>query len=161
MFALQVPEGSALAEKTLSETRLGSLMGLNVLGITRKGRSILAPSPFEKLQAQDILTVEGAAKHIDRLKSLQQNLKHFKIETVTNIAELLVSDIVKVAEIALTKPPVAVTVALEGLLLAVLVAMLVAVVAVGAGAVETGRQKQQAAGQRRYQKSFRPHGLSS
>ena len=103
VFTLQVPEVSALAGKTLSEIRLGSIMGLNVLGITRKGRTILAPSPFEKLQALDRLTVEGAAKHIDRLKSLQANLKYFKIETVTNITQLLVSDTVQVAEITLTK----------------------------------------------------------
>jgi len=103
VFVLQVPESSALADKTLSEIRLGSIMGLNVLGITRKGRTILAPSPFEKLQARDSLTVEGAAKHIDRLKSLQANLKYFRIETVENIAALLVSDNVKVAEITLTK----------------------------------------------------------
>jgi di/tricarboxylate transporter len=103
VFELQVPADSALAGKTLSEIRLGSIMGLNVLGITRKGRTILAPSPFEKLQAGDRLTVEGAAKHIDRLKSLQANLKHLKIESVTNITRLLVSDTVQVAEITLTK----------------------------------------------------------
>ncbi len=103
VFELQVPEDCALAGKTLSEIRLGSIMGLNVLSITRKGRTILAPSPFEKLQAGDRLTVEGAAKHIDRLKSLQTNLKYFKIESVTNLTQLLVSDTVQVAEITLTK----------------------------------------------------------
>ncbi len=103
VFELQVPEDCALAGKTLSEIRLGSIMGLNVLSITRKGRTILAPSPFEKLQAGDRLAVEGAAKHIDRLKSLQTNLKYFSIESVTNLTQLLVSDTVQVAEITLTK----------------------------------------------------------
>jgi len=103
VFKLQVPKASALAGKTLSEIRLGSIMGLNVLGITRKGRTILAPSPFEMLQELDSLMVEGAAQHIDRLTSLQKNLKYFKIETVANIAELLISDTVKVAEITLSK----------------------------------------------------------
>jgi di/tricarboxylate transporter len=72
VFTLQVPEASAIVGKTLSEIRLGSILGLNVLGITRKERTILAPSPFEKLQALDCLTVEGAAKHIDRLKNCRK-----------------------------------------------------------------------------------------
>ena len=103
VFTLQVPEASVIVGKSLSEIRLGSILGLNVLGITRKERTILAPSPFEKLQALDCLTVEGPAKHIDRLKNLQKNMKHFNIERVENIAALLVSDIVKVAEVTLTK----------------------------------------------------------
>lgn len=103
VFTLQVPEASAIVGKTLLEIHLGSILGLNVLGITRKDRTIPAPSPFEKLQALDCLTVEGPAKHIDRLKSLQNNLKDFNIERVENIAALLVSDKVKVAEVNLTK----------------------------------------------------------
>ena len=103
VFTLQVPGASAIVGKTLSEIRLGSILGLNVLGITRKERTILAPSPFEKLQAGDSLTVEGAAKQIDRLKKLKKSMKHINIERVENIAELLVSDMVKVAEITLTK----------------------------------------------------------
>ncbi len=103
VFTLQVPEASAIVGKTLLEIHLGSILGLNVLGITRKERTIPAPSPFEKLQALDCLTVEGPAKHIDRLKSLQNNLKDFNIERVENIAALLVSDNVKVAEVNLTK----------------------------------------------------------
>ena len=103
IFTLQVPETSAIVGKSLAEIRLGSILGLNVLGITRKERTILAPSPFEKLQALDCLTVEGPAKHIDRLKRLQKNMKHFNIERVENIAALLVSDNVKVAEVTLTK----------------------------------------------------------
>ncbi len=103
VFTLQVPEASAIVGKTLLEIHLGSILGLNVLGITRKDRTIPAPSPFEKLQALDCLTVEGPAKHIDRLKSLQKNMKNFNIERVENIAALLVSDNVKVAEVNLTK----------------------------------------------------------
>ena len=103
VFTLQVPETSAIVGKTLLEIHLGSILGLNVLGITRKDRTIPAPSPFEKLQALDCLTVEGPAKHIDRLKSLQKNMKNFNIERVENIAELLLSDKVTVAEITLTK----------------------------------------------------------
>ena len=103
VFTLQVPEASAIVGKTLLEIHLGSILGLNVLGITRKDRTLPAPSPFEKLQALDCLTVEGPAKHIDRLKSLQKNMKNFNIERVENIAALLVSDTVKVAEVTLTK----------------------------------------------------------
>jgi di/tricarboxylate transporter len=103
VFTLQVPEASVIVGKTLSEIRLGSILGLNVLGITRKERTILAPSPFEKLQALDCLTVEGAAKHIDRLEKLQKNMQSFHIEPVENIGALLVSDKVKVAELSLTK----------------------------------------------------------
>ena len=103
IFNLQVPAASAIVGKTLSEIRLGSILGLNVLGITREERTILAPSPFEKLQAGDQLTVEGAAKQIDRLKSLKKNMEYVNIERVDNISELLVSDKVKVAEITLAE----------------------------------------------------------
>jgi len=103
VFSLQVPAGSSIVGKSLSEIRIGSILGLNVLGITRKERTILAPSPFEIIQALDCLTVEGEAKHIDRLKKLQKSIEHFNIESVDNVSALIASDTVKVAEIELTR----------------------------------------------------------
>ncbi len=103
VFSLQVPAGSSIVAKSLSEIRIGSILGLNVLGITRKERTILAPSPFEIVQALDCLTVEGEAKHIDRLKKLQKSIEHFNIESVDNVSDLIASDTVKVAEIELTR----------------------------------------------------------
>lgn len=103
MFSLQVTAGSAIIGKSLSETRLGSILGLNVIGITREDRTILAPSPFELLEASDRLIVEGPAKQIDRLKNLRKNIEYFNIESVENVSDLIVSDTVKVAEIELTQ----------------------------------------------------------
>lgn len=103
VFSLQVPAGSSIVGKSLSEIRIGSILGLNVLGITRKEQTILAPSPFEIIKALDCLTVEGAAKQIDRLKKLQKSIEHFNIESVDNVSDLIASDTVKVAEIELTR----------------------------------------------------------
>jgi di/tricarboxylate transporter len=50
MFRLRVPAGVALVGKSLAESRLGTVLGLNVVGITRRDRTLLAPAPSEILQ---------------------------------------------------------------------------------------------------------------
>jgi di/tricarboxylate transporter len=67
IFLLRIPQDSELANKSLAQTRLRSLLGLNVVAITRKDRSILAPSPTELLRAGDVLVVEGNS---DRIKEI-------------------------------------------------------------------------------------------
>jgi di/tricarboxylate transporter len=67
LFTLRVPSGSVLAGATLVESRLGSLLGLHVLGIIRNGHTRLSPDPTEVLHAGDGLLVEG---RIERLKEL-------------------------------------------------------------------------------------------
>jgi di/tricarboxylate transporter len=102
MFSLEVPVKSAVVGKSLAQIRLGSILGLNVIGITRKNKTILAPSPFEIVQASDCLTVQGAAHHMDRLRILQEIIQKLKIDSVDTVSDLIVSDTVKIAEIELT-----------------------------------------------------------
>lgn len=103
VFCLEVPAGSTIIGKSLADIRLGSILGLNVLGITRGERTILAPSPFEIVRAGDRMTVEGAAKQIGRLKNLQKNLENMHIQSIESLSGLITSDTVKVVEIELTQ----------------------------------------------------------
>ena len=76
MVVLQLPSGSNLAGKSLSESKLGTVLGLNVIAIIRGGRTQLAPVPGETLQSGDRLLVEGK---LDRLTELQ-NSEHLVLE---------------------------------------------------------------------------------
>jgi di/tricarboxylate transporter len=69
MFLLRVPSDSVLANKTLVESRLGSILGLHVLGIIRDGRTELAPDPSAVIQAGDRLIVEGRLERMNELNS--------------------------------------------------------------------------------------------
>jgi di/tricarboxylate transporter len=68
LYVLRVPQGSSLAGKTLAQSRLGAVLGLNVVHIQRAGAILLAPAPETVLQMGDRLLAEG---RIDRLKELQ------------------------------------------------------------------------------------------
>ncbi|MFN2115199.1 MAG: SLC13 family permease [Anaerolineae bacterium] len=68
-FVLQIPEGSALAGLSLSESRLGSALGLNVVAISREGRTVLAPPAETILQAGDRLVVAGRSDQFDLLRT--------------------------------------------------------------------------------------------
>lgn len=59
-----VTEGSPLAGKSLGESHLGSSLDLNVVGIVRGEKRILAPSPSTALEEGDILLIEGRADGI-------------------------------------------------------------------------------------------------
>ena len=47
LFHIRVPQGSILANKTLVDVRMGSVLGWNVIGITREDRTLLAPGPLQ------------------------------------------------------------------------------------------------------------------
>jgi len=59
LFVLDLPEGSPLAGKTLAECRVGSALGLNVMGIRRGGRLDLAPDPATRFEPGDQIVVQG------------------------------------------------------------------------------------------------------
>ena len=71
-FTFAFPESSILANKTLVEVRMGSVLGWNVIGITRGDRTLLAPGPTDTLQAGDRLTVEGRIETLNELKNWHQ-----------------------------------------------------------------------------------------
>jgi di/tricarboxylate transporter len=69
LFNIRIPGDSMLVNKTLAESRMGSALGWNVVGITRNDRILLAPGPSDVLQAGDRLTVEGRIENLKELKN--------------------------------------------------------------------------------------------
>ena len=59
LFVLRLRQDSKLAGKTLAESRIRTVLGLNVMGIIRAGRTQLAPDPQVTLEHGDRLLVEG------------------------------------------------------------------------------------------------------
>ena len=76
IFRVTVPHGSVLINKTLGQIRMGSILGWNVIGITRGNRSIIAPGPNDTLYEGDSLTIEGRIENLNELK----NWRKMKIE---------------------------------------------------------------------------------
>lgn len=97
MVFLQVPKNSPLDGKTLLESRLGSVLGLNVIAIMRGEQTQLAPDPNFYLLSGDRLLVEG---RLDQLKEL-----HNRTQLVINGEQLpiekLTSEEIDLAEISL------------------------------------------------------------
>ncbi|MGB5983720.1 MAG: SLC13 family permease [Desulfobacterales bacterium] len=79
MFTIKIPASVHLVGQTLKESRIGAILGVNVLGITRQDRTILAPGPHEVLQAEDLLAVEG---DLNRIQALKQELGYWRTLTV-------------------------------------------------------------------------------
>lgn len=69
LFEISVPRDSILVNKTLAQIRMGSVLGWNVISITRGDRTLLAPGPGDTLQAGDLLTVEGRIETINELSN--------------------------------------------------------------------------------------------
>jgi di/tricarboxylate transporter len=73
MVVLRLPEDSTLAGKSLAQSKLGAVLGLNVIAIIRNGQNQLAPDPRDILQAGDRLLVGGRLDVLTELKD-HQNL---------------------------------------------------------------------------------------
>ncbi len=67
-FVMRLPDPSTLAGQTLQEIRLGSVLGLHVIGVIRHGHTHLSPGPRFALQSGDRLVVQGTASQLDALK---------------------------------------------------------------------------------------------
>ena len=72
LFKVRIPAASNLINKTLADSRMGSILGWNVIGITRNERTVLAPGPSDALRADDVLTVEGRIENLEDMKNWQQ-----------------------------------------------------------------------------------------
>jgi di/tricarboxylate transporter len=96
MVVLRLPSETTLDGKTLAESRLGSILGLNVIGILRGDETYLAPSPDACLRAGDRLLVEG---RLDQLSELHGR-RHFVIEEERLPAERLISGEIELIEIS-------------------------------------------------------------
>ncbi len=68
LCGMSVPEGSALSGKTLAQSRLGSALGLNVVAITRDGKTTLAPGAEAVLRSGDKLLVEGRLNQLNTMR---------------------------------------------------------------------------------------------
>ncbi len=72
LLTLPVPPGSPLADRSLQELDLIRRTGVQVAGIHRQARRMIAPSGGESLQAGDELLVLGTQEQVLRLNALLQ-----------------------------------------------------------------------------------------
>lgn len=72
LFNIRIPPDSMLIKKTLAQSRLGSALGWNVIGIIRNNQIRSAPGPTETLQTGDQLMVEGRIENLKELKNWRQ-----------------------------------------------------------------------------------------
>lgn len=96
LFLLRLPVDSPLAGKTLAQSRLGAILGLNVIAILRNHHTQLAPPPDAVLRAGDRLLVQG---RLDRLTDLGGSLL---LEEGTIEVDRLVSSEMGIAELQLS-----------------------------------------------------------
>ncbi|MFH2051991.1 MAG: SLC13 family permease [bacterium] len=71
LLPIRVPAGSALAGHDLVESRLGNVFGLTVVGLLRGEAMHILPSPQEKVQAGDLLILQGSRRDLEILEGLQ------------------------------------------------------------------------------------------
>jgi len=83
---VRVPPGSVLVDHDLIESRLGNAFGLTVIGILRNDQLLCMPSPDEKVQAGDLLVLQGSPRDLEVLEGLQQ--LEIAEQTPTLVAEL-------------------------------------------------------------------------
>lgn len=91
LFTIHLPIDSPLAGKQLSQSRLGSALGFNVIGILRRGENILAPPPDTKLQGGDRLFIVGRA---DKLTEINGEHSFILEEEREHSTQLTVEDII-------------------------------------------------------------------
>lgn len=97
LFRIRIPKNSALIDKTLAASHLGSRLGLNVVGINRDRQTFLAPDISEKILAGDELIVEG---RLDRIREMN-SWGHLLTESSETASWNLLQDSMAVAEVVL------------------------------------------------------------
>jgi len=98
LWMVQLPPASALVGKTLAESRIGSVLDLNVIGLHRAGQVRRAPGPHDVLQAGDRLLVVG---RLDRLTGLHGR-EHLIVEPDSAPLDLLADSALEIAEVGLS-----------------------------------------------------------
>ncbi|HSO18027.1 MAG TPA: SLC13 family permease, partial [Desulfosarcina sp.] len=97
---LGVPSRSMLVGKSIAESRIGTILGVSVVGISRRGRIIAAPAPSEIIQAEDGLIVESRGG-TRGLKEELYSLGQLENEPESAFFDHLMTDKVVLAEISL------------------------------------------------------------
>ncbi len=64
---VRVPETSSLANVPIAESGIGKEFGLSVMAIVRNGKTLLAPSPGERIRSGDTLLLIGRRERTDQL----------------------------------------------------------------------------------------------
>ncbi|MFU8773055.1 MAG: SLC13 family permease, partial [Anaerolineales bacterium] len=98
IFVLRVPENAALEGKTIAESQIGYILGVNILGIIRDGDTNLSPDPNSVLHSGDRLLTVGTAESLEKFHKhgyLEMEDDHLDVER-------LVSREVKLAELSLS-----------------------------------------------------------
>ena len=98
MVMVQLPDDSNLAGKTLGKSKLGSILGLNVVAIIHDGQTQLAPSTETVLQIGDRLLLEGRLDQLTEFRDRQ----HLVIEDEKIAIERLISSGIQLVELELT-----------------------------------------------------------
>lgn len=96
---IRLPLRTPLAGKTLAESRIGTALGLTVMGIIRNGQTELAPGPETTLHGGDRLLVTGAVERLAKLREWE----YLVLENANVTLEDLTSSEIDLAELSL--PP--------------------------------------------------------
>jgi len=72
VFLLRVSTDSPLSGRSLAQARLGAILGLQVLGINRRGMQRLAPPPSEAIEGGDTLLVSGRLERLEKLRGWRE-----------------------------------------------------------------------------------------
>ncbi len=99
MSLVRLPDDSPLAGKQLSSSKLGSILGLNVVAIIKDGHTQLAPNPATILQPGDNLLMEGDIEQLRELHGRQ----HLIIEDEEIPIDRLLSAEIEISELEI--PP--------------------------------------------------------
>ncbi len=94
MVMLHLPARSILHGKTLAESRLGSVLGLNVVAVLRNGQTHLSPESAFALQEGDRLLVEGRLEQLTEM----QTKNHLIVDREGFTVEQLVSAEIELIE---------------------------------------------------------------
>jgi len=86
LLPVRVPQGSVLAGHDLVESRLGNAFGLTVVGLVRDDELVCMPSPDEKVQAGDLLVLQGSPRDLEVMEGLQD--LEFAEQSSSLVAEL-------------------------------------------------------------------------
>jgi len=71
LLQLDVGEGSHLAGMSIRDSGLGDRLQLRIIGIARRGGSVLFPSADEEFQIGDKLLIHGSRTRIDLMRGIQ------------------------------------------------------------------------------------------
>ncbi|MBI4774727.1 MAG: anion permease [Deltaproteobacteria bacterium] len=86
LLPVRVPPGSVLVGHDLVESRLGNAFGLTVIGLVRGDELLCMPSPNEKVQAGDLLVLQGSPPDLEVMEGLQD--LEFAEQSSSLVAEL-------------------------------------------------------------------------